>query len=146
MYKNILIATDGSDLSASAVKEGVSLAKALAAKVTAVNVSEPFHWFDPNVVEGVEGAEAAYREGSSRAASRILGAAADAAKAMGVACETVHVEEDRPYVAIIDTAKAKNCDLIVMASHGRRGMSAVILGSETVKVLTHSKIPVLVCR
>jgi len=143
MYKNILIATDGSDLSASAVKEGVYLAKALAAKVTAVIVSEPFHWFDPNMVEG---AEAAYREGSNQTAARILGAAADAAKAMGVACETVHVEEERPYVAIIDTAKAKNCDLIVMASHGRRGMSAVILGSETVKVLTHSKIPVLVCR
>jgi nucleotide-binding universal stress UspA family protein len=75
-----------------------------------------------------------------------LGAVADAAKAMGVTCETVHVERQRPYEGIIDTAKAKNCDLIVMASHGRRGMSAVVLGSETVKVLTHSKIPVLVCR
>jgi len=142
MYKNILIATDGSDLSANAVNQGVALAKVLAAKVTAVNVSEPFHWFDPNMVEGAEGA---YREGSNQAAARVLGAVADTAKATGVACETVHVEEDRPYVAIIDTAKAKNCDLIVMASHGRRGISAVVLGSETVKVLTHSKIPVLVC-
>jgi len=142
MYKNILIATDGSDLSANAVKQGVTLAKTLAAKVTAVNVCEPFHWFDPNMVEG---AEAAYRQGSNQAAATILSAVADAAKAMGVTCEIVHVERQRPYEGIIDTAKAKNCDLIVMASHGRRGMSAVVLGSETVKVLTHSKIPVLVC-
>ena len=143
MYKNILIATDGSDLSASAVKEGVYLAKALAAKVTAVIVSEPFHWFDPNMVEG---AEAAYREGSNQAAARILGAAADAAKAMGVACETVHVEEERPYVAIIDTAKAKNCDLIVMASHGRQGIARLLLGSEAARVVTLSSVPVVVCR
>jgi nucleotide-binding universal stress UspA family protein len=142
MYKNILIATDGSDLSANAVKQGVTLAKTLAAKVAAVNVSEPFHWFDPNMVEG---AEDAYRQASNQAAARVLDAVADTAKAMGVACETVHVERQRPYEGIIDTAKSKNCDLIVMASHGRRGISAVVLGSETVKVLTHSKIPVLVC-
>jgi len=93
----------------------------------------------------VEGAEAAYRQGSNQAAARVLGAVADTAKAMRVACETVHVEQQRPYEAIIATAKAKSCDLIVMASHGRRGVSAVVLGSETVKVLTHSQIPVLVC-
>jgi len=80
------------------------------------------------------------------AASKVLGVVADAAKAAGVACETVHVEEERAYEAIIGTARSKNCDLIVMASHGRSGVSAVVLGSETVKVLTHSKIPVLVYR
>ncbi len=143
MYKNILIATDGSDLAAGAVKHGVSLAKSLAAKVTAVNVSEPFHWFDPNMVEG---AEAAYKEGTNKAAARALAAAVDAAKEAGLGCETVHVEAEYPYKAIIATSEAKNCDLIVMASHGRRGISAAVLGSETVKVLTHSKIPVLVCR
>ncbi len=143
MYKNILIATDGSDLAASAVKHGVSLAKSLAAKVIAVNVSEPFHWFDPNMLEG---AEAAYVQGTNQAAAKALAAVTDAAKAAGVACETVHVEKDLPYKAIIDVAKAKKCDLIVMASHGRRGVSAVVLGSETIKVLTHSKIPVLVYR
>ena len=72
-------------------------------------------------------------------AKKTLGAVAQAAKTAGVACETVHVEHEHPYQAIIDTAKSKGCDLIVMASHGRRGVSAIVLGSETVKVLTHSK-------
>ncbi len=143
MYTNILIATDGSDLAASAVKNGITLAKCLAAKVTAVNVTEPFHWYDPNMMPA---AETAYVQGANLAASKTLDVAADAAKAAGVDCETVHVQDELPYKAIIDTAKAKNCDLIVMASHGRRGMSSLVLGSVTVKVLTHSKIPVLVYR
>ena len=75
-----------------------------------------------------------------------LGAAKTAASAVGVTCDTVHVESPHPYPGIIDTATQKGCDLIVMASHGRRGISAVVLGSETVKVLTHSAIPVLVVR
>jgi len=143
MYKNILIATDGSDLGSNAVRHGVALAKTLSAKVTALNVSEPFHWFDPNMVVD---AQAAYREGAKQAAAKVLGSVADAAKAAGVDCETVHVEDMLPYEGIIETAKSRSCDLIVMASHGRRGISAVVLGSETVKVLTHSKIPVLVYR
>lgn len=142
MYKHILIATDGSDLATNAVQQGVSLAKSVGAKVTAVTVSEPFHWFDANMVEG---AEAAYTDGAKRAAANALGGVADAARAAGVSCETIHVEEQYPYKAIIDTAKAKTCDVIVMASHGRRGIAAVVLGSQTVKVLTHSAIPVLVC-
>ena len=142
MYKNILIATDGSDLSTIAVKHGISLAKSLAAKVIAVNASEPFHWFDVNMVAD---AEAAYAEGVSRLAAQALAVVSDAAKTAGVVCETFHVEKEHPYKAIIDLAKAKNCDLIVMASHGRRGVSAFVLGSETVKVLTHCNIPVLVC-
>ena len=79
-------------------------------------------------------------------AAKTLGAVAVAAKVAGVPCETVHREQEHPYQAIIDTAKLKGCDLIVMASHGRRGIAAIVLGSETVKVLTHSKIPVLVYR
>jgi nucleotide-binding universal stress UspA family protein len=79
-------------------------------------------------------------------AEKTLGAIADAAQAAGVAYEIVHVEHEHPYQAIIDTADAKACDLIVMASHGRRGISAIVLGSETLKVLTHCKIPVLVHR
>jgi len=143
MYANILIATDGSELAASAVKNGITLAKRLGAKVTAVNVTEPFHWYDPNMMPA---AETAYVQGATLAARKALDFAADAAKAAGVDCETFHVQDELPYKAIIDTAKAKNCDLIVMASHGRRGMSSFVLGSETVKVLTHSKIPVLVYR
>jgi hypothetical protein len=82
----------------------------------------------------------------SRHAEKTLGAVAYTAQAVGVECETVHVEHEHPYRAIIDTAESKGCDLIIMASHGRHGISAIILGSETVKVLTHSKIPVLVHR
>jgi len=142
MYKNILIATDGSDLAMNAVRNGVALAKAVGARVTAVTVSEPFRWFGPGLDAR---AGAVVREGASQAAAAALDAVVDAAKVAGIACEKVHVEEEVPYKGISDTATAKNCDLIVMASHGRRGISAVILGSETVKVLTHSKIPVLVC-
>jgi len=81
-----------------------------------------------------------------RHAEKTLGAVARAAQAAGVACETVQIEDEHPYQGIIDTAQLKGCDLIVMASHGRRGISALVLGSETVKVLTHCKIPVLVHR
>ena len=142
MYKNILIATDGSDLAMSAVRNGVALARSVGAKITAVTVSEPFHWVGPALTSI---AETAVREGTKRAADAALEAAFDAAKAAGVDCEKVIVENDFAYKGIVDTATARNCDLIVMASHGRRGISAVILGSETVKVLTHSRIPVLVC-
>ena len=142
MYTNILIATDGSDLAMSAARNGVALAKSVGAKVTAVTVSEPFRWFGPALTAI---AEDALREGTTRASESALNAVFDAAKAAGVDCEKVSVEEDFPYKGIVDTAKAKNCDLIVMASHGRKGISALLLGSETVKVLTHSRIPVLVC-
>jgi nucleotide-binding universal stress UspA family protein len=143
MYRNILIATDGSELATRGAKQAIALAKSLSAKVTAVNVTEPFHWFAPNLAAA---AQPAYEEGMREAASSVLGAVADAAKAAGVACDTIHVEKEHPYEAIIETAKAKKCDLIAMASHGRSGVSTVVLGSETVKVLTHSKIPVLVYR
>jgi len=124
VYKNILIATDGSDLSASAIKQGISLAAGLAARVTAVSVTEPFHWFDPNMLAD---AESAYVRGASQIAAKALAAVTDAAKTAGIACETIHVEEQQPYRAIIDTAKARNCDLIVMASHGRKGVSFLVL-------------------
>ncbi len=79
-------------------------------------------------------------------AEKTLAAVADAVQAAGVACEMVHVEHEHPYQAIIDTAESKGCDLIVMASHGRHGIAAIVLGSETVEVLTHSKIPLLIHR
>ncbi|MBU6463866.1 MAG: universal stress protein [Bradyrhizobium sp.] len=142
MYQHILVATDGTELAGRAIKHGVNLAKALGAKLTAVTMTEPFHWFDANMVEG---AETAYLDGANRAAAAALGVVVDAAKEAGLPCETVHIKGTHPYEAIIGTAREKKCDLIVMASHGRRGLSAVVLGSETVKVLTHSTIPVLVC-
>ncbi len=105
----------------------------------------PFHVLslDPQVVEDTPGQ---YNKQVLEHAAKILDSVARAANAAGVACETVQVEHEHPYRAIIDNAKSKSCDLIVMASHGRRGVSAIVLGSETVKVLTHSKIPILVHR
>ena len=94
----------------------------------------------------LEDTPAQYKIRMQQQAEKTLGAVADAARAEGVACEIVHVEHEHTYQAIIDTAGSKSCDLIVMASHGRHGISAIVLGSETVKVLTHSKIPVLVYR
>ena len=141
MYKHILIPTDGSDLSEKAIEHGVALAKVLGAKVTALTVSEPFYVsaFDPSMVEQ-------YKKHVTALATKHLDVARNAATATGVACELVRVEHERPYQAIIDTAKERGCDVIVMASHGRRGISAIVLGSETIKVLTHSPIPIVVVR
>jgi nucleotide-binding universal stress UspA family protein len=142
MYQHILIATDGTDLAMNAVHAGAALARSVGAKVTVVTVSEPVRWWGPAITAATD---AAIREGSKQVAETALNAASDAAKVAGVDCDRICVEDEFPYRGIVDTAEGKNCDLIVMASHGRRGVSAVLLGSETVKVLTHSKIPVLVC-
>jgi nucleotide-binding universal stress UspA family protein len=145
MYQHILIATDGSALAQTAVTHGIALARAIKARVTAVTVTAPFHVFtaEPAMLEDTP---ASYRERMAKHTDRVLTGVVGAAKAAGVNCETVHVENEHAYQGIIDTARAKSCDLILMASHGRRGVSALLLGSETVKVLTHSKIPVLVHR
>ncbi|MBI3515752.1 MAG: universal stress protein [Proteobacteria bacterium] len=145
MYKHILVPTDGSELSAKAVTHGVALAKAMGAKLTVLTVSAPFRIFavEPVVVEDTP---ASYKKRIEIHAAEVLETVVGAARAVDVPCETLHVEHEHPYEAILKAARSKGCDLIVMASHGRRGMSAVILGSETLKVLTHSKIPVLVYR
>jgi nucleotide-binding universal stress UspA family protein len=145
MYKHILIPTDGSELSEKAVKQGVALAKSIGAKVTAITVSETFHTFSVDPVMVTDTPEHYQKDCDARAAT-YLSTAKNAAKAASVPYESMHVMHDHPYEAIIKTAKDKGCDLIFMASHGRKGMSAVVLGSETVKVLTHSKVPTLVCR
>jgi nucleotide-binding universal stress UspA family protein len=145
MYTNILIATDGSELAGNAVQHGIALAMRIGAKVTVITVSPPFHVFTTDT-QMIEDTAAQYQARMQQRAEKILGAVAHLSQAAGVACETVHVEHEHPYQAIIDTAASRGCDLIVMASHGRRGISAIVLGSETVKVLTHSKIPILVHR
>ena len=145
MYKNVLIPTDGSELSVIAVEGGIALAAAIGAKVTALTVSPPFHVLTIDM-EMIEDTQVGYKTRMHDQALKTLGAAASAAAAAGIACETIYVEHKHPYEAIIDTASSQGCDLIVMASHGRHGVSALVLGSETVKVLTHSKIPVLVHR
>ena len=145
MYRKILIATDGSKLAGEAVKHGIAFAKALGAKITALTVTEPFPVFAVNPAVLTD-TPATYEVHARQYADSILSTVSDAAKAAGVACRIVHAENAHPYEAIIKTAQTQGCDLILMASHGRRGVSAIVLGSETLKVLTHSKIPVLVYR
>jgi nucleotide-binding universal stress UspA family protein len=149
MYKSVLIATDGSDLSRKAIEQGVTLAKSIGASVVGITVSPTLHAFalgvgmDPLLVtETLE----QYRKTCEAHAERVLAILRDTARIAGVPYEGVHAVNDHPYDAIIATARDKQCDLIIMASHGRKGASALLLGSETTKVLTHSKIPVLVCR
>jgi nucleotide-binding universal stress UspA family protein len=145
MYRNILIPTDGSDLASKAVEHGLAFAKEIGAKVTALTITEPFRVFAlaPSQLEYTRGE---YTKQADAYAEQVLAAVADGAARAGVTCEIHHVEQEHVYEAIVDTAAANGCDLILMASHGRRGVSALVLGSETVKVLTHSKIPVLVYR
>ncbi len=145
MYGNILIPTDGSSLSGDAVKAGIDLAKAIGAKVTVLTVTAPIQVYSAEVAL-IEEPPADFQARVAEHSERLLGEAAAEAKAAGVPVETLAVEADRPYEAIIDTAKGKGADLIVMASHGRKGVAALVLGSETQKVLTHCKIPVLVHR
>jgi nucleotide-binding universal stress UspA family protein len=138
MYNHILIPTDGSELAGKAVQHGIALAKLIGAKVSILTVLPP-----PMITADREVA-AARKASMQKHAEEILDAVAK--QAGDFACETIQVEHEDPYQAIINTADAKGCDLIVMASHGRRGIAAIVLGSETVKVLTHCKIPVLVYR
>jgi nucleotide-binding universal stress UspA family protein len=143
------VPTDGSDLSAKAIAHGVSLANVLGATLTVVTVTDPLHIFAqrPLLLSNAPEAFADYAANRiSEEARQSLAAARMAAKLGNVACDTFQVEHEQPHTAIIDTAKSRGCDLIVMASHGRRGMSAILLGSEALKVLTHSTVPVLVCR
>ena len=145
MYNHILIATDGSEYSEQAVVAGVELAKALGSKVSVVTA---VHSKAPLVVEGqIIGPDLhERREGAKSKANGILESAVNVAAKIGMQVETECVLDETPYNAIIETASSKGCDLIVMASHGRSGLSALLLGSETQKVLTHSIIPVLVHR
>lgn len=145
MYRHILIPTDGSTLSLAAAQKALEFARDAVAKVTVLTVVEPFHVFTSDT-EKLESTAEEYERQAGRAAGSHLADVALKAEAMGVACDTVQVVSDEPYQAIIDVASQKGCDLIAMASHGRRGLAALVLGSVAVKVLTHSTIPVLVYR
>jgi nucleotide-binding universal stress UspA family protein len=115
------------------------------AAVTAITVSPPYRTLivDPTMIPYTPEQHA---QDWAALADKYVEVAREAAALAGVACESVHLVSDHPYQAIIDTARGKGCDLICMASHGRKGVAALVLGSETSKVLTHSTIPVLVCR
>jgi nucleotide-binding universal stress UspA family protein len=142
MYIHILIATDGSELAGKAVATGLELASRLGANVTVVTAIEP--WLSiANSDTAVAFME--YQKAAEHDAARILGQVSAAAQKQGVPCETVTVIETAAE-AIIETAKSKECDLIVMSSHGRRGLARVLLGSQATRVLTLSSVPVLICR
>jgi nucleotide-binding universal stress UspA family protein len=147
MYKHLLVATDGSKLSGKAVTQAIGLARALGAKLTAFYAAPDYPL--PMVAEGVVFEPVSRKEYASlmaKEAARIVGAVASKAKAAGVDCATDHAIAPTPWEAILAAAKKGKCDAIVMASHGRRGVSALLLGSETQKVLTHGKLPVIVVR
>ena len=145
MFKHVLVATDGSPLSEKAALGAVQLAKSISARLTAVTVSTPFHVFATDAVMLTD-TEEVYNEECKRRAKKYLRVIQTAAESSGLSFEGIHVFHDQPYAAIIETASNSGCDVICMASHGRRGITALVLGSETMKVLTHSKIPVLVWR
>ena len=142
MYQHILVATDGSELAEHGVAHGLALAKSLGAKVTVVFVVEPFPDMTGRFLETV----ARYVELRKEQATSVLDRAANEAKKAGVSCETIQVENTQPHQAIIAAAEDKGCDLIVMSSHGRSGLSMLLIGSVTNKVLAQAKTPVLVCQ
>jgi nucleotide-binding universal stress UspA family protein len=145
MFKHILLPTDGSELSEAAVRKGIDFAKRLQAKVTGLCVvpKDYSSYCDAEFPGGVKERAEAERKAKAKAHLSVI---TSVAQNEGVACELVMEMSDQPYEAIVKMAEQKGCDLIMMASHGRRGVGALLLGSETQKVLTHSKIPVLVCR
>jgi nucleotide-binding universal stress UspA family protein len=146
MYRHILIPTDGSELAEHAVTNGLSLAKSVGAKVTVIVVEEPFDWLSVSETRAQQALDelAKYTEQIKKHVAGVLSRVAAAAKQAGVPCDTMQVENAKPYQAIVTTAADRGCDLIVMASHGRGGLSGIVLGSVTNKVLTHTKTPVLV--
>lgn len=147
MFRNILVPTDGSALSRRAIRQAVQFAKEQKARVTGLHVVPPYA---PDVREEFSVRNfVSPQEYSSRTkalARKHLKVIESAAAAAGVPCETYHAANSFPYDEIVRTAHQKKCDLIYMASHGRRGISRLLLGSETSKVLSHSKVPVVVCR
>lgn len=149
MYKHILISSDGSEVGQNGVDHGLTLAKALGAQVTIITVTERF----PIYADGLTGAYvmseslmSEYTTSQQESANAILSAAKQAADRLGVPADTVHVPNAQPAEAIVEAAKSRNCSLIVMASHGRRGLGRLVLGSVTSEVLAHSPVPVLVVR
>ena len=145
MFKHLLVPTDGSVMSVEAVRMAVGLAKEFDAKITGIHVIPEFHLltYDTELLADTRTEHARHaRNHAERYLAFIEQAATDAA----VLCETTWLVNDHPYEAIVNTAQERHCDLIVMASHGRRGMEGLLIGSETQKVLIHSRIPVLVYR
>lgn len=149
MYNRILISTDGSEVGQKGVDHGLALAKALGCEVTLVTVTEQFPAYssgDGYDFSWSDTIRTEYSEGQKNAANGILANASQAAERAGLSAEALHVPDSSVAEAIIAAAQKRNCGLIVMASHGRRGLGRLMLGSKTAEVLSHSEIPVLVVR
>ena len=148
MCQHILIATDGSSLADKAVQYGITLAKRLNVPITAVTVTEPWSALEMGRMarQGNQNPITQFQEAAAAAAEAVLAKAKQLADAQGVRCDVVYAREQHPAEAIIAVAKDKGCDLIVMASHGRRGFDRILLGSQANEVLTHSKVPTLIVR
>jgi nucleotide-binding universal stress UspA family protein len=147
MFRNILVPTDGSALSLRAIRQAVQFAKEQKARVTGLHVVRAFEagmMDDASVLHYLSPQQ--YAERSRAVAQKHLAVVRKAAAAAGVRCELVQASGDFPFEEIVRAARRKKCDLIYMASHGRRGIARLLLGSETSKVLAHSKVPVMVCR
>ena len=145
MFKHILLPTDGSPLSEAAVRRAVQFAKTINARVTGFCVVTALRYVGWDAEIGPEFKKQAEAAVQAAVTQNLLAIEA-AAKEAGVPCDTAWERGDQPYEAIIEAAQTRGCDLIIMASHGRAGVRALLLGSETQKVLTHSKIPVLIYR
>jgi len=144
MYQRILVPTDGSDITMKAVQTAIGLARQLGARLGTISVKEPFPYSAISEMQPTPPQE--FYDAQERIATARVQQVVEAAQAAGLACEALTVEALHPWEAIVDHAKSAGCDLIVMASHGRRGVAAMLLGSETQRVLTHSTVPVLVVR
>jgi len=145
MYKHILIATDGSAVGDKAIEQGLEVAKKFGAKTTIIKVTEMWSALDVAGRDALSKIET-YEKAAGEAAQQVLEKAKAAADKAGVACETIHVPDRVPAEGIVGTAEAKDCDLIVMGSHGRRGINKLLLGSQAQNVLAHTKKPVLIAR
>jgi len=148
MYANILLSTDGSDVAKKGVKHGIALAKALNAKVTVITVTEPLPiylgtGFDSGWIPSKDEIDS-FDAARKKFAGKVLDEARAMAEQSGISAELLHVSNEHPATAIIETAKSRGCDLIVMGSHGRRGLRKLLLGSQTSEVLADGSVPVLV--
>ena len=145
MFKHILLPTDGSELSERTIQKGIAMAKALGARVTGMTATKPYDVvaLDPMIVTDTKETYNAHADAVAADRLSVIGKAAQSA---GVPYAYVHRSGEHPYEEIIAAATQAGCDAIFMASHGRRGVSALVLGSETTKVLTHTKLPVVVYR
>ena len=144
MYTRILVATDGSDITSKAVQAAIGLARLSGGSLVAISVKEPFPYSAISEMQPVPPQE--FYDAQERIAAQRIKEVIGAAEASGLKCDGFTVEALHPWEAILDQAKTAGCDLIVMASHGRRGIAALLLGSETSRVLTHSELPVLVVK